>query len=35
MVFQRADRSLTDAEVTQRTDAVVSALKDRFGAELR
>jgi phenylalanyl-tRNA synthetase beta chain len=35
LVFQRADRSLTDAEVTDVMDAVVAVLKKRFEAELR
>jgi phenylalanyl-tRNA synthetase beta chain len=35
LVFQRADRTLTDAEVSRVTDRVVAALADRFGAELR
>ncbi len=35
VVFQRADRSLTDAEVTEKMDAMVAVLNKRFGAELR
>jgi len=35
MVFQRADRTLTDAEVTKTMNRVVRALKERFNAELR
>ena len=35
MVFQRSDRSLTDAEVSTITDRVVKALSERFGAEPR
>ena len=35
LVFQRADRTLTDAEVTRVTERVVTALTERFGAELR
>lgn len=35
LVFQRADRTLTDAEVTKATDRVVRTLTGRFGAELR
>jgi phenylalanyl-tRNA synthetase beta chain len=35
LVFQRADRTLTDAEVTRVTERVVAALTERFGAELR
>jgi phenylalanyl-tRNA synthetase beta chain len=35
MVFQRADRTLTDAEVTKMMDRVVRTLTERFGAELR
>ncbi|MEM7411026.1 MAG: phenylalanine--tRNA ligase subunit beta [Myxococcota bacterium] len=35
LVFQRADRTLTDAEVTRHTDRMVKALDRRFGAELR
>ncbi len=35
LVFQRADRTLTDNEVTEAVDRVVKTLKDRFGAELR
>ena len=35
LVFQRADRTLTDAEVTKATDKVVQMLAHRFGGELR
>jgi phenylalanyl-tRNA synthetase beta chain len=35
LVFQRADRTLTDAEVNRMMDRVVTALASRFGAELR
>ncbi len=35
MVFQRADRTLTDEEVTQSTDRVVRMLAHRFNGELR
>ena len=35
LVFQRADRTLTDAEVSGHTDRMVAALEKRFGAELR
>lgn len=35
LVFQRADRTLVDAEVNQAMDLVVRALAERFGAELR
>jgi phenylalanyl-tRNA synthetase beta chain len=35
LVFQRADRTLVDAEVTQVMDRVVRTLAERFGAELR
>jgi phenylalanyl-tRNA synthetase beta chain len=35
LVFQRADRTLTDAEIQQVMDRVVAALASRFGAELR
>jgi phenylalanyl-tRNA synthetase beta chain len=35
LVFQRADRTLTDAEVSKSVDRVVRALTKRFGAELR
>ena len=35
LVFQRADRTLADAEVTQSMDKVVRTLTHRFGAELR
>jgi phenylalanyl-tRNA synthetase beta chain len=35
LVFQRPDRTLTDAEVTRATARVVSMLADRFGGELR
>ncbi len=35
LVFQRTDRTLTDAEVSEAVDRVVDALRDRFGAELR
>jgi len=35
MIFQRADRTLTDAEVTKATNRVVRTLKERFGAQLR
>ncbi|MFX4261368.1 phenylalanine--tRNA ligase subunit beta [Pelotomaculum propionicicum] len=33
--FQAADRTLTDAEVGERTDAIARVLAGRFGAELR
>ena len=35
MVFQRPDRTLTDAEVTKTTNRVIRTLTGRFGAELR
>jgi phenylalanyl-tRNA synthetase beta chain len=35
LVFQRADRTLTDAEVGRATDRVVAMLADRFRGELR
>lgn len=35
MVFQRSDRTLTDAEVTKTANRVIRALTERFGAELR
>jgi phenylalanyl-tRNA synthetase beta chain len=35
LVFQRADRTLTDAEVNRVMDRIVAALATRFGAELR
>ncbi len=35
MVFQRADRTLTDEEVARATDRVVRTLTRRFGVELR
>lgn len=35
LVFQRIDRTLTDAEVAEATDRVVQVLAERFGAELR
>jgi len=35
LVFQRADRTLTDAEVNSVMDRVVASLASRFGAELR
>ena len=35
LVFQRADRSLTDFEVARATDRVVDLLAHRFGGELR
>jgi phenylalanyl-tRNA synthetase beta chain len=35
LVFQRADRTLADAEVNQSMDKVVRTLTHRFGAELR
>jgi phenylalanyl-tRNA synthetase beta subunit len=35
LVFQRADRTLTDAEVNGVTERVTAALAERFGAELR
>jgi phenylalanyl-tRNA synthetase beta chain len=35
LVFQRADRTLSDAEVGQSVDRVVRMLTNRFGAELR
>ena len=35
LVFQRPDRTLTDAEVTRASDRVVAMLADRFRGELR
>jgi phenylalanyl-tRNA synthetase beta chain len=35
LVFQRADRSLTDPEVAKATDRIVNLLAHRFGGELR
>jgi Phenylalanyl-tRNA synthetase beta subunit len=35
LVFQRADRTLTDAEVNRVMERIVAALASRFGAELR
>ncbi len=35
LVFQRQDRTLTDAEVTRASDRVVAMLADRFRGELR
>ena len=35
LVFQRADRTLTEKEVTKATDRVVKMLSHRFGGELR
>ncbi|MGH7821778.1 MAG: phenylalanine--tRNA ligase subunit beta, partial [Candidatus Binatia bacterium] len=35
LVFQRADRTLTDAEVNRAMDRIVAPLASRFGAELR
>lgn len=35
LVFQRPDRTLTDAEVTRSMERVVGMLADRFGGELR
>jgi phenylalanyl-tRNA synthetase beta chain len=35
LTYQRADRTLTDAEVTKATDRVVQMLAKRFGGELR
>ena len=35
LVFQRADRTLVDAEVSRAVDRVVRAVKQRFGATLR
>ena len=35
LVFQRADRTLEDSEVTPAIDRVVRTLSHRFGAELR
>jgi phenylalanyl-tRNA synthetase beta chain len=35
LVFQRADRTLTDAEVNGVTERMTAALTERFGAELR
>jgi phenylalanyl-tRNA synthetase beta chain len=35
LMFQRADRTLTDAEVNRVMDRIVAALVSRFGAELR
>jgi len=35
LVFQRADRSLTDPEVAKATDRVINLLAHRFGGELR
>ena len=34
-VFQRLDRTLSDAEVTKSMDRVVRMLTNRFGAEMR
>ena len=35
LVFQRPDRTLTDAEVTRASDRVIAMLADRFRGELR
>jgi len=35
LIFQRADRTLTDAEVARSVERVVGMLADRFGGELR
>ena len=35
LVFQRSDRTLTDAEVARATDRIVRMLAHRFGGELR
>jgi phenylalanyl-tRNA synthetase beta subunit len=35
LVFQRPDRTLTDAEVARATERVVRMLADRFDGELR
>ena len=35
VVFQRADRTLTDAEVTRSMDRIHRCMRERFGAELR
>ena len=35
LVFQRPDRTLTDAEVTGAVEGIVRALEERFGAALR
>ena len=35
VVFQRADRTLTDAEVTRSMDRIHRTMRERFGAELR
>jgi phenylalanyl-tRNA synthetase beta chain len=35
LVFQRADRNLTDPEVVKATDRVINLLAHRFGGELR
>ena len=35
LVFQRPDRTLTDAEVTKQTDRILAMLSQRFGAKLR
>lgn len=35
LVFQRADRTLQDAEVGKTTERIVAMLRERFGAELR
>ncbi|MAE96221.1 MAG: phenylalanine--tRNA ligase subunit beta [Deltaproteobacteria bacterium] len=35
LLFQRVDRTLTDAEVAEATERVVQVLAERFGAELR
>ena len=35
LVFQRADRTLTDEEVAAATDRVVRVLERRFGGKLR
>jgi phenylalanyl-tRNA synthetase beta chain len=35
MTFRAPDRTLTDAEVTERVDAIVKAVTEKFGAALR
>ena len=35
LVFQAADRTLTDAEADAARDAIVAALRERLGGELR
>ena len=35
MVFRADDRTLTDEDIAEKTDKILSGLKDKLGAELR